>query len=282
MSEEHERQLKIFAGIEGGATRSTTVLIREDGKVLSWVDGVTTNYHLVGLDKCQETIKGMIDAAKVKASVDDSMNWMLSPDWAGLDGVGMGLSGCEDAETNTQFVEKLLERYPNMAKDGVAVSDTIGSIYTACPDGGIVLISGTGSNSLLLNPDGTEERCGGWGHLLGDEGASYWIALRGIKWVIDTEENFNPCPYSIERAKATILRHFEVSYFTLFQVCLCPLFNQQISNLFGLITHFYSKFNKSHFSGLAAKLAACEFHAVVSEVRFFSLSFCVFSIHLIP
>lgn len=39
-------RLKIFAGIEGGATRSTTVLVREDGHILAWVDGVTTNYHV--------------------------------------------------------------------------------------------------------------------------------------------------------------------------------------------------------------------------------------------
>lgn len=32
--------------------------------------------------------------------------------------------------------------------------------------------------------------------------------------------------------------------------------NTQISNLFGLMPHFYTKFNKSHFAGLAAKLAA--------------------------
>ena len=206
-----DQKLKIFAGIEGGATRSTTVLVREDGKILSWVDGVTTNYLLVGIERCQETIKGMLDAAKVKASVDDSMNWMLSPDWPGLDGLGMGLSGCEDAEANEHFVEKLLERYPQMAHSGVAVSDTIGSIYTACPDGGIVLISGTGSNSLLLNPDGSQSRCGGWGHILGDEGGSYWIALKAIKGVIDTEENFNPSPHPVDKAKAAILKHFEVS-----------------------------------------------------------------------
>lgn len=47
-------RLRIFAGIEGGATRSTTVLVREDGHILAWVDGVTTNY-LVSFACANET-----------------------------------------------------------------------------------------------------------------------------------------------------------------------------------------------------------------------------------
>ena len=39
-----EPRLRVFGGIEGGATRSTTVLLREDGRILAWTDGVTTNY----------------------------------------------------------------------------------------------------------------------------------------------------------------------------------------------------------------------------------------------
>jgi hypothetical protein len=29
----------------------------------------------------------MVEAAKAKASIDDSLHWMLSPDWNGLDGL---------------------------------------------------------------------------------------------------------------------------------------------------------------------------------------------------
>lgn len=49
-------------------------------------------------------------------------------------------------------------------------SDTLGSLRTGFESGGVVLIAGTGSNALLMNPDGKTYGCGGWGYILGDEG----------------------------------------------------------------------------------------------------------------
>lgn len=63
----------------------------------------------------------------------------------------MGLSGCEDKAANELFVIKLLERYPKLARTGYATSDTIGSIYTATPDGQsrLQLIVSNGADAIV-------------------------------------------------------------------------------------------------------------------------------------
>ena len=51
-----------------------------------------------------------------------------------------------------------------------------------------MIISGTGSNCILINPlnNNTENisyhNVGGWGNLLGDEGSGYWTAQKAIKY----------------------------------------------------------------------------------------------------
>jgi len=74
-----------------------------------------------------------------------------------------------------------LKKYPQSAKDYIVGSDTLGSLRTGLQSGGIVLIAGTGSNALLINPDGKTHGCGGWGHMMGDEGAgTYYLLERNI------------------------------------------------------------------------------------------------------
>lgn len=46
---------------------------------------------------------------------------------------------------------------------------------------GVVLISGTGSIAYGRNDQGAEQRCGGWGYLVGDEGSAVWIGQEGLR-----------------------------------------------------------------------------------------------------
>lgn len=121
-------------------------------------------------------------------------------------------------------------------------NDTLAPIFTAFKNGGIVVISGTGSNCVLINPlvdDETNDqeklskiesfdqiKCtssGGWGNLLGDEGSAYWIAQKAIKYLIDFTDNFlvdehlllndNDINMEMDELKEIIFDHFKVNIY---------------------------------------------------------------------
>lgn len=221
-------KLKIFCGIEGGASSSNLVLINEDGEQLCWFEGPSTNYLLEGLEECQKRLHTMIGQAKEKANIPKDFT---------LESLGLCMSGCEQEEGNDMFKSEFLKKYPLDAKTCIVASDTFGSVFTVNPNGGLVLIAGTGSNALVINSDGSTGRCGGWGHLLGDEASAIWVSLKACKIVFDTEDNLDPSPFSIECAKNVMLDHF------------------QVQDKFGLLEHCYVKFNKTYFAQLCRKLA---------------------------
>ncbi len=83
----------------------------------------------------------------------------------------MSLSGGEQPEIQKRIKDGLSAITPVISHCYYVCTDTFGPIAAAFQSGGMVLISGTGSNCELVNPNGQAHRCGGWGHMLGDEGS---------------------------------------------------------------------------------------------------------------
>lgn len=149
----------------------------------------------------------------------------------------MSLSGAERPETNQELIEELKKSFPNLCESYKVVSDTVGPLVTASPNGGIVLIAGTGSNSLLVKPDGSEGRCGGWGHLVGDEGSACWIGLKAVKIYLDHTDAKAPAPHDIGELELAFKDYFG------------------IKDRFDLLDPLYTNWNKAKFAGVTKRLA---------------------------
>lgn len=220
--------MKVFGGVEGGASFSKAVLLDESGNVLAWADGKAMNHWLVGMEECRKRVHEVVVDAKKNAGLDPSSQ---------LECLSLCMSGCEQEVSNRALEKAFMEEHPDIAKKVVVQSDVIGALKTVAPNGGVVLISGTGTNCLLVNPDDSVHRCGGWGHLLGDEGSGYTISVRAIKTVLSEDEDFHPPNWSAQRIRELVKEHFKVE------------------DMFALLPYFYTNFDKSFIAGLCVKLA---------------------------
>jgi len=219
-----------YGGIEGGATQTKIVILDNLGQKVSEDEfQLSTNHWQVGLDSCLARLNDLTNSAKMKAG--------LTTDTP-LFSLGMSLSGADDAESAHKIEAGLTQKYGSLCRSKTVVCDTVGSIATASPTGGIVLIAGTGSNGQLINPNGERFRCGGWGHMMGDEGGAYWISHLCLKTVFDAMDNLVPAPHDI-----TYVKNLMFSYF-------------KVTDQMGMLKHLYTEFKKDHIAGFCRELAS--------------------------
>nr|AQT27190.1 putative N-acetylglucosamine kinase [Nilaparvata lugens] len=223
-----DKENVFIGGIEGGASSSTAVIYDGSGNLLSECTGPSLNHWIIGMEECQKRINDLIQDAKKKANIPSELS---------LSSLGLSLSGCEQESTNQKLESGLIEKFDNLSKAYFVCSDTIAPIAAVSDEGGMVMISGTGSNALIRNPDGSVHQSGGWGHLLGDEGSAYWISWKAIKIVYDEQDDLATPPADTTFVWKTIQSYFK------------------ISSRFDILPHMYSSFNKSNVAGLCQLLA---------------------------
>jgi N-acetylglucosamine kinase-like BadF-type ATPase len=168
-----------YLGIDAGASATKWALINENGLILSGqqeaMDGhLYRESSLARMQKVLSEIKAQIKELRVES-------------------VYMGITGVtHDGSIQNQI--KLV-----FDCDSQIVSDIELAYRANFSEGnGILLYAGTGSVSFAIDEEGQTHQIGGWGYLLGDEGAGYWIGRESIRHALSViESNAGRTPDSL-------------------------------------------------------------------------------------
>ena len=156
-----------YLGIDGGGTKTVAVVTDEKGRIITTVSGATINFYSVGYENARKNLSELMNKITAETEI------------CSFSGAFIGCSAL-DCEADNETTERLC--------DGIINADKIkmhSDVYIAlksvknaeCP---CVAICGTGSIATGEDENGNTHVTGGWGHILGDEGSAYSIAVKAL------------------------------------------------------------------------------------------------------
>jgi N-acetylglucosamine kinase-like BadF-type ATPase len=167
---------KHVIGIDGGGTKTSGVLMREDGTLLAEVRFPGSNPHASTHDQVREVLTGLLDELSRNAGVTLSS----------VDALCLCMAGV-DRPKDRALIEGMIRPKLAPSQKLIVANDAVAGIMAALDKPhGLMLISGTGSVCFGFHEDGRTSRCGGWGQLLGDEGSGYALGVAALKAVIQS------------------------------------------------------------------------------------------------
>lgn len=160
--------MKVFLGIDGGGTKTKLVAADENKNILLRAEGKTINFCSVGMNKARENLSELLSEVSEKTGASR------------FESVFIGSSALTEKATDEQlfeFTNGVVNAVKTVLHSDVYIA--LGAVKGDSPKA--VVISGTGSVAALLKENGEVVTKGGWGHIIGDEGSAYSLAVRGIK-----------------------------------------------------------------------------------------------------
>ena len=173
----------ILIGVDAGGTKTAAAAYTADGTQLGRQIGAAGNVTTDPATACTAIVK-TIDALLQEIDAPPSLP-LLCVGAAGASAGGAALT------------RALHAAYPARFGQITVISDAELAMYAAHGNqDGLLIIAGTGSIGYRRAGDRLL-RCGGWGHLLGDEGSGFAIALAAIAAITRAEDAGLPPPTAL-------------------------------------------------------------------------------------
>ena len=158
-----------YLGIDGGGTKTKYILVDNNLKKLSEIEGTTIHIHQVGVEGIKTELIENISKICKEVNIEEQD---IAYTFVRVPGYGESLDDMEKIDKAIKEVMKVPYSIDNDAVNGWAAG-------TACKSG-VNIVAGTGSIAYGRNSEGKLARCGGFGPGIGDDGSAYWIALKTI------------------------------------------------------------------------------------------------------
>lgn len=157
--------MNYFLGIDGGGTKTKAAVCDDGGKIICRVTGETINFYSVGMSVCRENLKAIMSEIE---------------QICGASFFKAAVIGCSalDGEADEKTTQALCGDIINSQKIYMNSDAFIPLMSAECD---AVAICGTGSMAVALDENKNTITAGGWGHILGDEGSAYAIAVSALK-----------------------------------------------------------------------------------------------------
>lgn len=160
--------MKLFAGYDGGGTKTACVLTDETGRILGSGVGGPSNYLYCGREVAAESVR----TATAQAFADAGLPQQR------LDTAYMASAAIliQHGDAHVPFFSTCIDA------DHVICESDIYNIWfgSVRERPAVISIAGTGAITYICSKDG-HLRVSGWGPLLGDEGSGYDLGLRALK-----------------------------------------------------------------------------------------------------
>ena len=171
-----------WIGIDGGGTKTSCVIGDENGRLLAFTLGTSSNIHSISHQKVFQTLERVILQVlkDSKSSIEQ------------IETIYLCLAGA-DSEWDKATINSLFEN--TVYENKIVIKNDADAALAAGTWGeaGFLIIAGTGSIAYGVTDDfNTRFRVGGWGYLFGDEGSGFYIGKRAIQAVLKSFDSMGP------------------------------------------------------------------------------------------
>lgn len=171
-----------YIGMDIGGTYARMKLADSDGKILGEFTGRGCTLNVEGLAESEQRYRNLILSSLEQIGLSVQNCGGICAAASGVDSPELALS-CRQIFINMGFNPEC-----------ITVSNDCEIFLHYSTEPGVVLVSGTGSIAVGHSKDGHSFRCGGWGHILSDEGSGYYMGRSVLHAVGNHIDGRISCP----------------------------------------------------------------------------------------